>query len=250
MFSMSAQIKAKKMNIKQLRALTKFLLVLVGILAVAVLVLAYLLNKAQAELNAGVIEIADAEGTFTVCIDAGHGGDDTGAIGIYNDYEKDGNLELALKVVANLKAHGVTVVTTRDEDTYVELSDRASIANEADADLFVSLHQNSSSDSTVCGIEAWIYSEGNSKNTAIATGLLEGLATVGVTTNRGVKSGTQASEHSDYQVIRETNMVGVILEVGFMTNTDDTINFEKKMDEYAAVIANEIIEWLNEYCVE
>ncbi len=81
---------------------------------------------------------------FTVVIDAGHGGRDAGALGLVSK-EKDINLRVALAVGRLIEANmiGVKVVCTRQTDTFVELDERANIANRNKADLFISIHTNS-----------------------------------------------------------------------------------------------------------
>lgn len=81
---------------------------------------------------------------FTVVIDAGHGGHDSGAIG-NNVKEKDINLGVAKKLAAKIKKQlkDVKVVMTRDNDTFVTLQNRAKVANENKGNLFISIHTNS-----------------------------------------------------------------------------------------------------------
>jgi len=82
-----------------------------------------------------------------VVLDPGHGGRDPGAIGpYYGTEEKEINLHVALRTAALLRERGVQVILTRDSDRYVELDERAAIANRAGADLFVSIHANASED--------------------------------------------------------------------------------------------------------
>jgi N-acetylmuramoyl-L-alanine amidase len=90
-----------------------------------------------------------------IVIDAGHGGKDTGAIGPHGVREKDMALAIARKVAARLKAFGFTVVMTRSDDTFIALDDRTRIANEARADLFVSIHCNAAKRRKLEGVETW-----------------------------------------------------------------------------------------------
>ncbi len=98
-----------------------------------------------------------AQKVNTVVLDAGHGGHDTGALG-KNSREKD----IALAVVLKLRDYitdnmeGVKVILTRDDDTFVELYRRAHIANENKADLFISVHCNSTRSSSVYGVETFV----------------------------------------------------------------------------------------------
>ena len=91
-----------------------------------------------------------------IVIDAGHGGHDTGTIGPNGLMEKDLVLEVALKLGKLLQDRmGAAVVYTRDDDTFIPLETRTAIANKEQADLFISIHANSSSDSTARGIETY-----------------------------------------------------------------------------------------------
>jgi len=90
-----------------------------------------------------------------VVVDAGHGGRDTGAIGPRGVREKDLALAIAKKVAARLKALGFQVVMTRARDVFVSLDERTRIANEARADLFVSIHCNAARRRRLEGVETW-----------------------------------------------------------------------------------------------
>ncbi len=90
-----------------------------------------------------------------VVVDAGHGGRDTGAIGPRGAREKDLALAIAKKVAARLKALGFQVILTRKTDVFVPLDERTRIANEARADLFISIHCNAARRRRLQGIETW-----------------------------------------------------------------------------------------------
>jgi N-acetylmuramoyl-L-alanine amidase len=90
-----------------------------------------------------------------VVIDAGHGGHDTGAIGLNGTREKDIALAIALKLAAKLRATGLEVVLTRDDDTFVKLEERTAIANQQKGDLFISVHCNAAASRTLRGIETY-----------------------------------------------------------------------------------------------
>lgn len=98
-----------------------------------------------------------AQKVNTVVLDAGHGGHDTGALG-KNSREKDITLSVVLKlrdyITDNME--GVKVILTRDDDNFVELYRRAHIANENKADLFISVHCNSTRSSSVYGVETFV----------------------------------------------------------------------------------------------
>lgn len=95
-------------------------------------------------------KLSAQEKTFTVVIDPGHGGKDTGTTGTKrykNLYEKNVVLNVALEVEKKLKEQmpDIKVILTRRDDTFIELKKRGEIANKADADLFVSIHANAAS---------------------------------------------------------------------------------------------------------
>lgn len=96
------------------------------------------------------------EGLRKIVLDPGHGGKDPGAIGVSGVAEKDIVLSIAKKLAKKLKKEmGVEVVLTRQDDSFIALEDRAAIANAEDADLFLSLHVNSSPNPEAKGIETY-----------------------------------------------------------------------------------------------
>src|SRR5438876_753907 len=92
-----------------------------------------------------------------IVIDPGHGGHDTGTIGPTGLMEKDLCLDVALRLgkIIEQRLPGADVVYTRSDDTFVPLEERTSIANQAKADLFISIHANSSRDHAARGIETY-----------------------------------------------------------------------------------------------
>jgi len=92
-----------------------------------------------------------------IVIDPGHGGHDTGTIGPTGLMEKDLCLDVALRLgkIIRQRLPGAEVIFTREDDTYIPLEDRTSIANEAKADLFLSIHANSSQNHKARGIETY-----------------------------------------------------------------------------------------------
>lgn len=149
------------------------------------------------------------DGVFQVVLDPGHGGEDPGAV-VGDAQEKDINLAVALLVREQLaEQEGVAVQMTREEDVYPSLTDRADFANQAKADLFVSIHANSLEDDSYAGIFTFYHPDKRSSRTpaekiqAAVTAASGGL-------DRGVRS-------EDYAVLRETDMPAVLVETGFMT---------------------------------
>lgn len=241
--------RRKKMTMKQLRSLVAFLVTINILLVICILVLGFFLAKAHInQRKEKTVMLKRANDTYTVCVDAGHGGSDVGAVGLDGSYEKDDNLRLALKVADALKESGVTVILTRSDDSDTQLNSRSKIANKAKADIFVSLHRNSTANpNTTKGIEIWIHSSGSERSYAAADDILNNLEQVGISENRGVRIGTQGDSDDDYVVIRDTDMTSMIIEMGFMTSQDDLDYFNENIDNYAKAISNGVVEWLNTY---
>ncbi|MCX7715060.1 MAG: N-acetylmuramoyl-L-alanine amidase family protein [Clostridia bacterium] len=164
-----------------------------------------------------------SEAKKIVVIDAGHGGKDAGALGVYNGityYEKDINLAIAKKVEKLLKEKGISVIMTRSDDTFLELTERSDIANKNNAAMFVCIHSNSVEGSTEPnGTETYYCETNNNSNYGItsqqlAKNILTAMISHMGTKNRGVKT-------ANHVVTRTSNMPATLIEVGFMSNPDE-----------------------------
>lgn len=174
---------------------------------------------------------------FTVVVDPGHGGNDSGTNVTTPDRglieEKYITLDVAEKVQALLEEQGVNVIMTRTRDEYVSLDERVEISRNPDVDLFFSIHCNSyEEDTSVYGLECYHWKddgEGQDYAQAVADAL-GGLEDLRV---RGVKNG-------DYQVLRENDKPATLIEMGFITNPQD---LEKLLsDEYQQKLAEKFVE--------
>jgi len=220
-------------------------------------------SRGKATLEGTAPEVTAVTGTepaaagkeeLLVVIDAGHGGGDSGCTNGKKDdeerLEKDDNLRLALLVRDQLKARkNVRVIMTREDDTFLKLKERCDIANEANADLFVSLHRNAAANAS--GVEVWINSDSSSgyDNTIdyrLAGYILSWLEDVGISYNRGIRTGFRNAENGtdsdNYYVNRNTKMPSCLVEMGFMTSDIDNQNFDRRLNEYADAIASAIVE--------
>jgi N-acetylmuramoyl-L-alanine amidase len=169
----------------------------------------------------------------TVVVDAGHGGHDSGARGIYG-YEKDFALQLAALLKADLEKRGLKVVLTRKDDTFISLGGRVEIANQIPKCIYVSLHFNSGG-SAATGIETYALSpqgaasdygargvdslafNGNqrdSENIALATAIHASVVHHFKLVDRGVK-------RARWYVLKGLERPGVLFEGGFVTNSGD-----------------------------
>ncbi len=183
------------------------------------------------------------EDKYVVCLDPGHGGKDVGAT--YSNksrLEKDDNLTLALKVKEYLETQDIKVVMTRDTDKYVSLKERCRKANKSKADLFVSLHRNSSDSGS--GMEVWIKDNPTAEEYRLGKSILSALVDESGLTNRGVKKGFRDSSGNNYYVNANTNMPSCLVEVGFISNKIDNENFDKNIEKYAKAISTAIVESL------
>ncbi|WP_342556047.1 N-acetylmuramoyl-L-alanine amidase family protein [Paenibacillus sp. FSL R7-0652] len=180
-------------------------------------------------------------GKSVVVIDAGHGGKDPGTIGISNTQEKNFTLPLALKVQALLlQEPDIEVVMTRETDVYPTRPERVQLANTLNADVFVSIHGNSVKASPQSsGTETYYYKRSSSKQLAdiVHKHLIEALGFK----DRKVKNG-------NLEVLRNTTMPAVLLEIGFLSNPDEeqAMFSESVQNKAAQAIVDGIKEFLNQ----
>ncbi len=168
-----------------------------------------------------------------IALDAGHGGSDPGAV--YNGRnEKDDNLRLALAVGDILKNKGVDVVYTRTDDIYETPFKKATDANDAGADYFVSFHRNSGENpNTASGAQTLIYSNGGEKE-KIARNIQDNLV------EQGFKD-LGIVERPNLVVLKRTRMPAVLIETGFINNDKDNAKFDDDFDAIANAIAAGIL---------
>ncbi|MBD5157849.1 MAG: N-acetylmuramoyl-L-alanine amidase [Butyrivibrio sp.] len=168
-----------------------------------------------------------------VALDAGHGGSDPGAV--YNGrQEKDDNLRLAQAVGDILEKRGVNVVYTRTNDIYETPFKKATDANEAGADYFVSFHRNSvENPNTASGAQTLIYSNGGEKE-RLANNIQKNLVNLGFK-DMGVV------ERPNLVVLKRTNMPAALIETGFINNDKDNAKFDRDFDAIAQGIADGIL---------
>ncbi|WP_298535832.1 N-acetylmuramoyl-L-alanine amidase [uncultured Algibacter sp.] len=169
-----------------------------------------------------------------VVIDPGHGGIDSGAIGVNGIYEKDMVLKVAkaiLKLNKSLFENELDIYLTRYTDTLISLSDRSRLAKSLKADVFVSLHCNASQNNSR-GLEVYVHHSRNKKSIALGGSILnESTQKLGFE-KRGVK-------FANFQVLRETisSCSAVLVEMGFITNTDEADYFLKARNIKATALA-------------
>ena len=176
----------------------------------------YLDKKTDANQSRGGVERL---GKYTVVIDAGHGGSETGAeyAGVY---EKNLNINIARKLYSLLVKDGFKVYMTRVDDSYVGLYERSGLANKVNADLFVSIHNNAG-DSGLHGTMTLYYPSTSPSN----IGNLNSLQIARIMQNILTKElGTKdlgVVERPNLAVLRTTEMPALLAEVAFMTDNNE-----------------------------
>jgi len=181
------------------------------------------------------------KGKFYVVIDPGHGGPDSGAIGIGGLRETDVVLDVSNIVTKLLKEKGVKVRMTRTKEVDVDLYPRVDMANKTRADIFVSIHANASrgKKKNINGLETFYYS--GWKGRLLAEKIQKEILRVSPgSPDRGVRRGR-------YFVIKKTNMPAVLVEIGFVTGRLDARRLEKRIHRkrVAYAIAKGILQYLN-----
>ena len=208
-----------------------------------------------------------------IVIDPGHGGNDPGAIGRYlRVKEKEVVLKIAKMIKEQLqrKSKNFKVILTRDDDKFISLKERSLMANKLNANLFVSLHCNSSYNKSAKGTRTYIYSRVASskdaeeaakfenRNTGIFEFLLndlkknayeylsvEAAGYIQHSLAKILRFKWHPTERAPFYVLANTNMPSVLVEVAFISNQDE----EKKSnsDYFCQQIADGITEGILEY---
>lgn len=176
---------------------------------------------------------------FVVVLDPGHGGKDNGASreGVL---EKDVNLAIAKFAEAKLKELGYQVFLTRDSDDFISLQGRVDFAVEKQADVFVSLHQNSSEYPDVKGMETYCTSESSGEGGKEFARLLhKAVAKKSGTRDRGIL------DNDSLFVTRENHMPAVLMELGFLTNEAERKNLSSAA--YQEKLAQGIMEGIHAF---
>lgn len=171
---------------------------------------------------------------YKVALDAGHGGSDPGAV--YNGrQEKDDTLDLTLAVGDILKKNGVDVFYTRTTDEYETPFKKATDANNSGADLFISIHRNSSeTPNQYSGVESLVFNDTGLK-AEVARNINNQLEDVGFK-NLGV------DVRKNLVVLKRTKMPAVLIEAGFINNDKDNYLFDQEFDKIVNAIADGILE--------
>ena len=177
---------------------------------------------------------------YTVIIDAGHGGEDAGAPGVNGETEKEIALMIAQKVKAINNNPNINIVLTRESDQQLTVMDRTNMANDINANLFVSIHMDNAADQNTTGATCYVPAKKNiyikestvlAKNILAATSSLFTSSKLNTTKARGI------------WVIESVKMPAVLMECGFISNANDVATVKTKTD----ALAGKILEGVEVY---
>lgn len=227
---------------------SKVLSLIMGVLLLASMAF---IGREVAGYTAGV-NVSVGEKKSCVVIDAGHGGEDPGKVGINGAKEKDINLEIAMQVKKYLEANDVKVVMTRETDEGLyqagtahkkvqDMKNRIAMIDEAKPDITVSIHQNSYPEEYVHGAQVFYY-EGSPHGKELAEVLQKQLVErVDPENKRQVKA------NDSYYLLKKTSVPIVIVECGFLSNSAEAqkLSSEEYQERIAWAIHMGILQYLN-----
>lgn len=181
-----------------------------------------------------------------ITIDPGHGGSDSGAVGPNGYTEKEGAFAISQKVASILNQSGAKVVMTRDSDVDVygpnasarnELQARVDVGNNANSDIFVSIHCNAFVNPAANGTQTFYYGS-SYQGQRLAQSIQEKMIEVNGLRDRGIST-------CNFYVVKHSYMPAVLIETAFITNYDEEALLSD--DEWQTTMAKAIAEGINEY---
>lgn len=190
--------------------------------------------------------------TYTVVVDAGHGEPDGGAIGVNGTLEKDINLSIALKVQEILENRNIKVIMTRTDDNSIsdpdmntihekkvsDMHNRERIMNTSDADLFISIHMNSFTDTVSSGLHVF-YSRNHPEAEPLASSIQNAISKI-----TGAKTHAVKTASDTLYLMKKPVPPAILIECGFLSNPqeEELLNDELYQSKIAFAIANAIID--------
>lgn len=179
---------------------------------------------ADSEIDRELAEITGLNNKV-IAIDPGHGGSDVGAVGPTGAYEKNVTLDICLELKKILEDDGATVIMTRETDKEVspkkaqataveELQARVDIANEAKADIFLSIHMDSFTNRTARGTTGYYFGGGSTVSRSLADKVRANICDQLGTMSRGTQT-------CNFYVVKHTDMPATLIEVAFISHPDE-----------------------------
>ncbi len=201
----------------------------------------------------GVLDVFLNNRQFTVVCDAGHGAPDGGAVALDGTEEKDINLAITKKLCEVLEAKGINTITTRDGDSGIydedaatirekkvsDMHKRVQIINNANADLFLSIHMNSFTDASANGIHIF-YGKEDEKTKELAEEIQRSIVDVTLAKPHSVKEVSKS-----LYLMKNAKIPSILIECGFMSNPQEAQLLQN--EEYQAKIAWAIADAIEEY---
>ena len=221
----------KRKRRRAMRRIVKFVCICICIVAALMVLTTKVFPSVIAKNN-----ISSGYEKCRIILDAGHGGDDVGTRGDgvnYDILEKDVNLEMVMRMKPLLEELGVEVVLTRGSDETLSLKERVKIANDNEADLFVSIHCNYyEEDASIRGLECYYYkrSDSGKQYAEEILGKIEGSGYVD----------TRNAKGSNFYVLKHTKAPAVLVELGYFSNTEECKLLSE--EKYQEILANELVE--------
>lgn len=213
-----------------------------------------LLQAALTKITENILVMENAENMVTVVLDAGHGGLDSGCVGVSGAYEKDINLSIVLKLKEMLNLSGVNVVLTRDSDKSIhdkgvsgirnqkesDMDNRLEIINKSGAVALVMVHQNKFTDSKYSGAQMLYNDETDGSETLASIIQNKFVEFLQPDNKREIKE-----EEDKIYLLKNATMPGVLCECGFLSNPEEEALL--KDDEYQSKVAFTIYSGLMEF---
>ncbi len=187
---------------------------------------------------------------YTVVLDPGHGGTDGGAVAEDGTTEKTLNLTLSLLLKGKLEERGITVIMTRDVDTDTDgfegfhkkqdLANRAELGNHSNADAYISIHINASTNRLDQGFQVW-YGSGNPDGSRLATELTEAVTAANICTR--IRTVRQVPE--TLYIFRTVTIPSVLIECGFISNAADL--YKLKQESFREALCTALCDGICNY---
>jgi len=179
-------------------------------------------------------------GRIIVVIDPGHGGKDSGAVGIGGLEEKDIILPIGQQVATILEQNGIQAILTRDADYFVDLAPRVELTQRVHGDLFVSIHANSIDNAPQAnGLEVYYFSD---SSLSLAETLKRSILQSVEVKDRGVR-------HARFYVLRNNSIPAILIETGFVTGVEDAPRLASPAyrTQMAEAIARGILQYIKQH---
>ena len=235
-------------NLKRIMSVVSFVMLLVLSVGITFGIL-YLVDE---KVVAAYAESSDY--SKVIILDAGHGGEDSGAVGVNGALEKDLNLDICNLIAENLRNEGYTVILTREEDKMLyseeenikgmrklsDLKNRVKMIEKHPGATFVSIHMNSFGASKYSGLQVYYKNQSDASEALAASIQNKVKELLQPDNNRKTKSG------NNIYILENSPITSVLIECGFLTNSDECQKLSEKeyQKQLSFAISCGIIEYI------